>query len=226
MKINVKTSNPENFTKASRPLSSIRYIVIHYTGGSADTAKNNADYFARENVGVSAHYFVDESTVWQSVPDNHNAWHCGTKNKYYHPSCRNSNSIGIELCARKTMSGEYYFPYETVALAVELTKALIAKYNIPIENVVRHYDVTHKQCPLPYLSGNGWAELKKKLTDCTEEDEMTIYKTLNDVPAWGQQCVQHLIAKGYLNGGSNDNLDLEHYMLRTLVIGYRAGLYR
>ena len=55
---------------------------------------------------------------------------------------------------------------------------------------------------------------------------MTIYKTLNDVPAWGQQCVQHLIAKGYLNGGSNDNLDLEHYMLRTLVIGYRAGLYR
>lgn len=226
MKINVKTSNPENFTKASRPRSSIRYIVIHYTGGSADTAKNNADYFARENVGVSAHYFVDESTVWQSVPDNHNAWHCGTKNKYYHPFCRNSNSIGIELCARKTMSGEYYFPYETVALAVELTKALIAKYNIPIENVVRHYDVTHKQCPLPYLSGSGWAEFKKKLTDDTEEDEMTIYKTLNDVPAWGQECVQHLIAKGYLSGGSNGNLDLEHYMLRTLVIGYRAGLYR
>lgn len=224
MIVNIKTSNAANYSRSVRSLADIKYLVIHYTGGSSDTAKNNADYFAREAVGVSAHYFVDETTVWQSVPDNHAAWHCGTKGTYHHPTCRNGNSIGIELCARKNNQGEYYFPAETEVLAAELTKALMKKYEIPIGNVVRHWDVTHKSCPLPYLDAAAWTTFKNMLSE--EDDEMVIYKTLNDVPSWGKECVQHLIAKGYLNGGSDGNLDLEHNMLRGLVINYRAGLYK
>ena len=63
MKINVKTSNPENFTKASRPLSSIRYIVIHYTGGSADTAKNNADYLRRETAAQKTNIIIHPAAI-------------------------------------------------------------------------------------------------------------------------------------------------------------------
>ena len=86
---------------------------------------------------------MDENEVWQSVRDADIAWHCGTRGTYFHPYCRNANSIGIELCSRK--NGEkFYFMPETVRRAQALTRELMAKYGIPLENVVRHYDVTHK----------------------------------------------------------------------------------
>ena len=57
----------------------VEYIVVHYTGNWSDTAKNNADYFARTVTGTSAHYFVDEEAVWQSVREEDTAWHCGSR---------------------------------------------------------------------------------------------------------------------------------------------------
>lgn len=57
-----------------------------------------------------------------------------------------------------------------------------------------------------------------------EVDDVTIYKTLADVPAWGRPTVEKLLEKGYLEG-TGDGLNLEHNMLRVLVINDRAGLY-
>lgn len=57
-----------------------------------------------------------------------------------------------------------------------------------------------------------------------EEEEMTVFKKLSDVPEWGKATVEKLIAKGYLKG-TGEELDLEEYMLRGLVINDRAGLY-
>ena len=148
--MNFKQCNSTNY-KAGRA-GNVSYIVIHYTSGNGDTAKNNIDYFANnKNLSSSAHYFVDENTVWQSVKDGDTAWHCGA-NTYKHPCCRNSNSIGIELCSRKDSKGNYYFKDATVKNAADLTKALMAKYNIPATNVIRHYDVTGKVCPAPMVN--------------------------------------------------------------------------
>ena len=77
MQINFKLSNSGNYQKGRS--QAIQYIVIHYTSNKGDTAKNNADYFAREVTKTSAHYFVDENSVWQSVLDTDTAWHCGAK---------------------------------------------------------------------------------------------------------------------------------------------------
>ena len=96
MKIYFRKTHSGNYQPAQRGKKEIRYLVIHYTANNGDTAKNNADYFAQNVVSVSAHYFVDEREIWQSVPDGDIAWHCGTRGTYYHPSCRNANSIGIE----------------------------------------------------------------------------------------------------------------------------------
>ena len=76
--INAKTARTDNFG-AARALDKIRFLVVHYTGNHGDTARNNAEYFARETVrpSASAHYFVDEHEIWQSVPDRYTAWHCG-----------------------------------------------------------------------------------------------------------------------------------------------------
>lgn len=145
--------------------SGIKYIVIHYTANHRDTAKNNAVYFNRAEVKASAHYFVDEKEVWQSVKDTDTAYHCGTTGTYKHPSCRNGNSLGIELCSMKDNNGNYYFKDETIKNAAELTKTLMAKYNIPAENVIRHYDVTGKVCPAPMVKdANLWSEFKKMIT--------------------------------------------------------------
>mgnify|MGYP003378182642 CR=1 FL=1 len=89
MKINFKQANSKNYKqgRSKQP----EYIVVHYTANKGDTAKNNADYFAREDVGASANYFVDENEIWASVPEDCAAWHCGAK-KYRHPACRNATA--------------------------------------------------------------------------------------------------------------------------------------
>lgn len=141
-----------NFNKSSG--RSIKYIVIHYTGNTNDTAYNNTKYFKSANRNASAHYFVDRSEIWQCVEDKNIAWHCGSKS-YKHGSCRNSNSIGVELC-----DGVPDFHADTIKNAVWLVRELMTKYNIPIENVIRHYDVTGKICPKPLVDEVKWAEFK------------------------------------------------------------------
>lgn len=137
------------------------FIVIHYVG-AVSTAKNNADYFQNEDRGASANYFVDENDIYRVVKDTDKAWHVGGADKYYN-NCRNSNSIGIEMCCYK--NGEKLDVKKSVInRTVELTKELMNKYNIPAENVVRHYDVTHKKCPAPFLDDEArWSDFKAKL---------------------------------------------------------------
>ena len=100
MEIHFKQANGGNYLPASRGKGDIQYLVIHFTANDGDTAQNNADYFAREDISTSAHYFVDENEVWQSVADHDIAWHCGTKGTYYHPYCRN------EMCIRDSRGGQ------------------------------------------------------------------------------------------------------------------------
>ena len=134
--------------------------MIHYTGNDGDTAMNNAKYYADNVVKTSAHYFVDEKEIVQSVDDLRIAWAVGGK-KYpscpqtgggaLHGRCLNANSISIELCDAKK-DGVYAPSAKSVAQALELTKALMKKYSIPASNVIRHFDVTGKLCPA-YWSG-------------------------------------------------------------------------
>ena len=164
MKINKLIAHSSNFTKGRK--QKIQFLVIHYTANNGDFAKSNCNYFKYPNRNSSAHYFVDEKEIWQSVEDEDMAWHCGTRGKYYHSSCRNDNAIGIELCSEKDSKGNYYFTNETINNAVSLVKMLMEKYNIPIENVVRHYDVTHKNCPAPFVNNiTAWDNFKDSLTE-------------------------------------------------------------
>lgn len=196
--------------------SKVKYLVIHYTAGHNDTAENNGQYFAREKVGASAHYFVDETAIVQSVPDEYVAWHCGG-NSYYHDKCRNSNSIGIEICT-KYQGGEYSFSPEAVAHAQELTRQLMQKYEIPVDRVIRHWDVTHKVCPAPFVGAGqaAWEEFKGGLI---------MYQKFENVPDWAKPTVEKLVSKGLLNGDGSGNLNLTSDMVRMLVILDRAGSF-
>ena len=138
----------------------IEYIVVHYTSNKGDTAQNNLDYFARAKTGTSAHYFVDENEVCQSVQDTDTAWHCGSNNPR-HPYCRNSNSIGVEMC-----DSVGSVPEAVRDRTAAFVRELMEKYGVPAENVLRHYDVTGKRCPAPWVDNpTEWAEFKKMLED-------------------------------------------------------------
>lgn len=157
-----------NFTPGKE--DRVKYIVIHYCGSLGD-AKSQVDFFATANRNASAHYFVGyNGDVWQSVEEANIAWHCGAK-KYQHPACRNANSIGIEMCCKTTGSAKiadehWYFEDATVKATIELTKKLMDKYHIRPEHVIRHYDVTGKCCPAPYVFNKGkhtWSDFKKAI---------------------------------------------------------------
>ena len=161
MTITNKFSTAHTTAKSGR---AIKYIVIHYTAGvtsKAGSAVNTADFFRTTLTEVSADFTVDDTAVVQYNGDirNRYTWHCGgnkyaTKGGSLYGICKNSNSIGIEICCNNSTGKmqdandkSYSFSDAAVANALWLVKKLMAEYNIPVERVIRHYDVTGKLCP-------------------------------------------------------------------------------
>lgn len=184
MNINRKISK-YNFNKGS--VSRIKYIVIHYVGALGG-AEDNCRYYGGGNRNASAHYFVGfNGEVWQCVEDANIAWHCGASS-YKHAECRNANSIGIEMCVRKkntksmgATDKDWYFEDATVEAAAELTRYLMNKYGVPASHVIRHYDVTGKICPNPYVyntSAHTWDEFKRKISGQAETPQGGNEKTI------------------------------------------------
>lgn len=250
--MNIRQGKPchrSNYT-VGRGGSDIRYIVIHFTSNDGDTAQNNCAYFAGANRQASAHYFVGNDGIFQSVPDRDKAWHCGGTNVYKHKYCRNSNSIGIEMCSR-IINGHYTIDSDVVDMTVELTRYLMNKYNIPPENVIRHYDVWDKICPEPFVRHpEQWQNFKNRLGG----DEMTpterekfnglvnavsdlatkidklanpmIYNYVDDnMPQWAHEGVQWCIDHGIITG-TGDGLGLDDRDLKYCTMIMRLAKNR
>lgn len=164
-------ANRKNYG-GERATNRIKYLVYHYTGNDGDSDENNGKYFHNNVVKASAHYFVDDDSVTQSVPDNYVAYSVGGKcQSAHHPLykvCTNSNSISIEMCDTNK-NGVVEITDATMANAIELGKALMKKYNIPLDNVIRHYDVNGKACPNcnGLLNDNTWYAFRSRLNGAT-----------------------------------------------------------
>lgn len=177
----------------------IEYIVVHYTANTGDTAQNNLDYFARTKAGTSAHYFVDENEVCQSVQDTDVAWHCGSKNPR-HPYCRNANSIGVEMC-----NSVGSVPEAVRERTAAFVRQKMKEYGLDVNHVLRHYDVTGKRCPAPWVDDpQAWMDFKALLEveEVTQEqfDAMmdSYLARRNQQPAsdWAKPYIQEAIDVG------------------------------
>jgi N-acetylmuramoyl-L-alanine amidase CwlA len=151
----------------------VKYIVCHYTGNKKDNAKNNATYFKNNDVDVSAHFFVDDTSIYQSVKLCAVAWHCGTSLAYYHKLCRNSNSFGVEMCCT---AGNYKISDKTLENSAYLVAHLCKMLGITSSEVdtyvLRHYDVTHKKCPAQMVDDkNEWIAFKERVKVILKADE-------------------------------------------------------
>lgn len=168
-----------NHTALKRSKNNINYIVCHYVGALGD-AKANTDYYKSTYVGASADFWVGfKGDVWQGNDYyNYYSWHCGGGLQGYggatfYQKCLNKNSIGIEMCVRKrstkTMNAtdkDWYFEDATIESTAQLVAHLMKELDIDIDHVIRHYDVTGKICPNPFVYDTGkvtWKKFKEKI---------------------------------------------------------------
>ena len=147
----------------SAPNRKPEYLVIHYTAGAsskAGRALSVRDQFA--NGTASSDFSVDDRDVVQISPDidNYSTKACGGK---YAPKCggKTHNNIpskkfiAIETCSNLKSGTTHKIPNhsgwsfsaETLNNLVKISKVIMKKYNIPITNVIRHYDTAGKECP-------------------------------------------------------------------------------
>lgn len=150
-----------------RSLSSVKALVIHYTGGTRDTAKNECDFFALRNTrSAGAHSFVDyNGLTGRSIYPSFVAWSVGDRangHGTFYGKYNNFNTISIELCgiADKDIS----------AKQLKALKKVIRYYKRKcpnIDNIIRHYDVTTKICPSRYCNSTSndkkWKALRSEL---------------------------------------------------------------
>lgn len=152
-----------NYTKKGD--REIKFIVIHDTGNTSIGANALAHYsYFQTNIrGASAHYVVDENNIVRFVNDNDVAHHAGDRKRpgLGRTDVTNGNSIGIEMAVN--VDGNFN---KTMQNTIELTRTLMEKYKIPLSNVVRHYDVSGKNCPAKLNAmPNGWNNFKSKLAN-------------------------------------------------------------
>lgn len=139
--------------------NTIAWIIVHYTGdrNSQGRAKKTADAMQTWKRTVSTHYLVGDDAIYQTVEDRNTAWHCPYEKSNKCAAC-NSNAIGVDLVEHKRSTKtksvndrDWYFTEKVFNDGAQLVAELADKYNIPMDHIVRHYDVTGKWCPRPFV---------------------------------------------------------------------------
>lgn len=131
----------------------IQYIVVHST-------MKTGILFNEMNYSID----IDKTIVRKNYM--HTTLHCGNSGTYIHPRCRNSNSIGVELYQHS----KDHISKDVENRAAELIANLMIVCDIPIDNVLRHYDVTHKNCPKIYVDRTDlWSNFKELILDYRDQ---------------------------------------------------------
>ena len=152
-----------NFSK--RTEGKIKYIVIHDTGNkrSGADAEAHFNFFNGGDRQSSAHYFVDDKQILRVIKDVDRSWAVGDGRDKY--DITNENSLNIEMCINS--DGDFN---KTYLHTLKLVKHLMKEYNIPLKNVVRHYDASRKICPNIWKE-NNWAKWEKFKQDLKQIDK-------------------------------------------------------
>lgn len=148
------TNNP--YSRSGEKQNKIENIVIHYVGNPGSSGIANRNYFENlkdtHKTYASSHYIIGlNGEIIQCIPENEVAFHSGSYSM-------NRKSISIENCHPDT-SGK--FNDNTYNSLVELCVDICRRHNLTSSNIIRHYDVNKKKCPLYYVDNNfAWIELR------------------------------------------------------------------
>lgn len=222
-----KFLTPNKYSRPQTKLTKITKIAIHYVGNAGSTAIANRNYFENLKNGIngvyaSSHFIVGlDGEIIQCLPLNEIAYTTNQANSY---------SIGIETC-HPLADGK--FNDKTNQALIELCSDLCKRYNLnPLNDLIRHFDITGKKCPLYHVNNpSAWTKLKQDVYDFMnkkeekEDDDRVTYIKYENVPSWGQLTIKKLMDKKLLLGNEKGELNLSESVLRVLVINDRAKLY-
>lgn len=150
--VRLLTVNP--YSRPQIELNKINGIVIHYTANPGATAIQNRDYFEglkdSKITKASSHFIIGlEGEIVQCIPSSEIA---------YASNQRNNDTLAIECC-HLDESGK--FTEETYNSLVELTAWLCGEFQVQVDDVIRHYDVTGKNCPKYFVENKEeWEKFK------------------------------------------------------------------
>ena len=159
------TVNP--YSRPGTKREHVRDIVIHYVANPGTSAIQNRNYFeglkdqsGSKTVSASSHYIIGaDGTILQCIPLDEVA---------YGNYPRNEDTVSIECC-HPDATGK--FNQETKDTLVHLTAWLIGRYGLTTDDVIRHYDVTGKKCPLYYVEHEDeWNKFKEDVDAYIEKN--------------------------------------------------------
>lgn len=121
-------------------LDAVNSIVIHYVGNPGTTAQQNHDYYDQPDTTVSSHFLIGlDGEIIQCVPIDE---------KSSASNDRNSDTLSIEVCHPDATGQFTQASYDSL---VKLTAWLCDHCHIGRDQVIRHYDITGKLCPLYFV---------------------------------------------------------------------------
>ena len=133
-----------DYSRPGTRLDTVNGIVVHYVGNPGTTAEQNHSYFQSLAVTgetyASSHFLVGlDGEIIQNIPLDEVA---------YCSNSRNNDTISIECCHP---GKDGAFTQATYDALVRLVSWLRTYYGLDVSQVIRHYDVTGKECPLYYV---------------------------------------------------------------------------
>lgn len=141
-------------------LEDITGIVIHYVGNPGTSAKQNRTYYANPGTEVNSHFLIGlDGEILQCLP---------LEEKSSASNERNRDTISIEVC-HPDESGA--FNEKSYASLIKLTTWLCQKAGLSSSQVIRHYDVTGKLCPIYFVQHpEAWQRFQDDLKKALGED--------------------------------------------------------
>lgn len=161
--VQLLTVNP--YSRPGTAREEINGIVIHYTANPGSGAQANRDYFEglkdSHITKASSHFVVGlEGEIIQCIP---------TAEIAYASNERNRDTVAIECCYENEDGS---FNQETYNEVIHLTAWLCAKFGLDENDVIRHYDVTGKKCPLYYVEHeDAWEQFRADVRTYLKEYE-------------------------------------------------------
>jgi len=155
MDIQLLDVNP--YSRPGTTIDHVNGIVVHYTANPGSTAQDNRDYFNglkdSHETSASSNFVIGlEGEIIQCIP----TWEMA-----YASNDRNVDTISIECCHPDESGAFQEVTYQSL---VELVAFLCGKFNLTMDNVIRHYDVTGKNCPKYYVENpDAWIQMKSDI---------------------------------------------------------------
>ena len=203
MNVETRLLTINKYSRPGEKQNKIEYIVVHYVGNANTKAIANRNYFNNlaktHTTYASSHYIVGlEGEIIMCIPEDEVAFHSGSYSM-------NRKSIGIETC-HPDWSGK--FNDRTYDALAGLVAELCRKYNLGIDRVIRHYDVTGKNCPKYYVEhSDEWEKFKA-----------VVYKKMTgaDTPPKQEPGSEEKPMKTYHNGSTKENVYADTHLSKKI----------